>query len=73
MSRRPSPRKGLVEPGQPLVRELEGLGVTVTQLSADERKAFIEATRPVFDKWKVQIGADLVDKAEQAIAARARP
>ena len=66
-------RKGLVEPGQPLVRELEGLGVTVTQLSADERKAFIEATRPVFDKWKVQIGADLVDKAEQAIAARARP
>jgi len=26
----------------------------------------------VFDKWKKQIGADLVDKAEKAIAARAQ-
>ena len=26
--------------------------------------------RPVFEKWKGQIGADLVNQAEKAIAAR---
>jgi len=44
--------------------------VTVTQLSPAEREAFVKATRPVYDKWKGQIGADLVGAAEKAIAAR---
>ena len=35
-----------------------------------EREAFVAATRPVYDKWKNSIGAPLVTKAEQAIAAR---
>ena len=63
-------RKGLVEADRPLVKELTGLGVTVTELSPAERDAFVKATRPVYDKWKATIGADLVTKAEQAIAAR---
>jgi TRAP-type transport system periplasmic protein len=63
-------RKGLVEEGKPLVKELEALGVTVTDLNAEQRKAFAEATRSVYDKWKPQIGINLVDMAEKAIAAR---
>lgn len=63
-------RKGLVEPGQPLLKEIEGLGVQVTRLTPTEREAFVKATRPVYDKWKAQVGADLVNAAEKAIAAR---
>ena len=44
--------------------------VFLYQLSAAEREAFVKATRPVYDKWKNQIGADLVTAAEKAIAAR---
>jgi TRAP-type transport system periplasmic protein len=63
-------RKGLVEPGQPLLKEIASQGVTVTQLSPAEREAFVTATRPVYNKWKNTIGADLVNFAEKAIAAR---
>jgi tripartite ATP-independent transporter DctP family solute receptor len=63
-------RKGLAEPGQPLLKEIEALGVTVTKLNPAERDAFVKATRPVYEKWKKQIGEDLVSAAEKAIAAR---
>ncbi|MBG6081526.1 DctP family TRAP transporter solute-binding subunit [Rubrivivax gelatinosus] len=63
-------RKGLVEADHPLLKEIGGHGVTVTQLTPAEREAFVKATRPVYDKWKAQIGADLVGAAEKAIAAR---
>ena len=43
-------RKGMIEADKPLLKELSGLGVTVTQLSATEREAFVKATRPVYDK-----------------------
>lgn len=62
-------RKGMIEADQPLVKELTSQGVTVTKLSPAEREAFVKATRPVYDKWKKQIGADLVDAAEKAITA----
>ncbi|MGC3985357.1 MAG: DctP family TRAP transporter solute-binding subunit [Pseudorhodoferax sp.] len=65
-------RKGLVEADKPLLKDIAGMGVTVTQLSAAERDAFVKATRPVYTKWKAQIGGGLVDKAEKAIAARPR-
>ncbi len=65
-------RAGLVEADKPLLKQVEGLGVTVTSLTSQEREAFVRATRPVFDKWKNQVGPDLVDKAESAIAARAK-
>lgn len=63
-------RKGMIEPGQPLLKEIEGLGVTVTHLTPDERAAFVKITQPIYDKWKPQIGTDLVNMAEKAIAAR---
>ncbi|MFN9472071.1 DctP family TRAP transporter solute-binding subunit [Acidovorax sp.] len=63
-------RKGMVEADKPLLKDIAANGVTVTQLSPAEREAFVKATRPVFEKWKGQIGADLVNQAEKAIAAR---
>ncbi len=63
-------RKGLTEADKPLLKDIAAMGVTVTQLSAAERDAFVKATRPVYTKWKAQIGSPLVDKAEKAIAAR---
>ena len=63
-------RKGLIEPGQPLLKDIAAMGVQITHLSPAERDAFVKATRPVYDKWKNQIGADLVIQAEKAIAAR---
>src|SRR5690606_3011847 len=49
-------RKGLVEEGKPLLKEVAGLGVTVTELSPAERETFVKATRPVYEKWKKTIG-----------------
>ena len=63
-------RKGLIEPGQPLLKDIEGMGVTITHLTPEERNAFVKATRSVYNKWKPQIGNALVDTAEKAIAAR---
>lgn len=63
-------RKGLVEAGKPLLKDIAGMGVTVTQLTPEQREAFVKVTRPVYDKWKPQIGTSLVDMAEKAIAAR---
>ncbi len=63
-------RKGLVEADKPLLKDIAAMGVTVTQLTPTEREAFVKATRPVYDKWKTTVGADLVKTAEAAIAAR---
>jgi tripartite ATP-independent transporter DctP family solute receptor len=63
-------RKGLAEADRPLLKEIAAQGVTITQLSPQEREAFVKVTRPVYDKWKNQIGASLVGSAEKAIAAR---
>ena len=65
-------RKGLVEPGQPLLKDIEALGVNVVKLSPEQREAFVKATRPVYNKWKPTVGNELVAKAEKAIAARAK-
>ena len=62
-------RKGMIEPGQPLLNEIAALGVNIVRLSPAEREAFVTATRPVYAKWKPQIGNALVDKAEKAVAA----
>lgn len=65
-------RAGLIEADKPVQKQIEGLGVTVTTLTPEEREAFVKATRAVYDKWKTQIGASLVEKAEKAIAARTK-
>ena len=63
-------RKGLVEADKPLVKELTGLGVTVTQLTPAQHDAFAKVTKPVYEKWKATVGSDLVSRAEKDIAAR---
>jgi len=63
-------RKGLIEADKPLLKDIAAMGVTVTQLSAAEREAFVKITRPVYEKWTPTVGVDLVKAAEAAIAAR---
>jgi tripartite ATP-independent transporter DctP family solute receptor len=62
-------RKGLVG-DESVVKEIEGLGVTVTKLGPEDKKKFQAATKAVYEKWKPQVGAALVGKAEQSIAKR---
>ena len=63
-------RKGVTPEDPSLLKEIEGHGVTVTSLSQAEHDAFAKVTQPVYDKWKKQIGEDLVNMAEKSIAAR---
>ncbi|MGJ7511946.1 DctP family TRAP transporter solute-binding subunit [Variovorax sp. GT1P44] len=63
-------RKGLLGADKPVLKDIAGMGVTVTQLTPAERDAFVKATRPVYAKWKPTVGNELVTKAEQAVAAR---
>ncbi len=65
-------RKGLTEADKPLLKEIAGMGVTVTQLTEAERDAFVKITRPVYTKWTPTVGNELLKKAEKAIAARAK-
>ena len=65
-------RKGLTEADKPLLKEIAGMGVTVTQLSEAEREAFVQVTRSVYTKWTPTVGSDLLKKAEKAIAARTK-
>ncbi len=63
-------RKGIAGNDNAVLKQIEAAGVTVTQLMPAQRDAFVQATRPVYDKWAKTIGADLVKKAEAAIAKR---
>jgi tripartite ATP-independent transporter DctP family solute receptor len=46
------------------IKFMESKGMTVTFLSDDDLKAFIQATKPVYDKWVPKIGKDLYEKAK---------
>jgi TRAP-type transport system periplasmic protein len=63
-------RAGLTEDDESLIEEIEGYGVSVVRLSDEERQAFVDATRPVYDSWRDRIGADLVEMAEEAVENR---
>ncbi|WP_150427322.1 DctP family TRAP transporter solute-binding subunit [Dechloromonas sp. CZR5] len=63
-------RKGIAGNDNAVLKQIETSGVTVTQLTPAQRDAFVQITRPVYDKWSKTIGADLVKKAEAAIAKR---
>jgi tripartite ATP-independent transporter DctP family solute receptor len=43
-------------------------GVAVAELTPEEKNAFANATRPVFDKWAQTVGQALVQKAQAAIS-----
>ncbi len=63
-------RAGITEDDRALLEEIEANDVTITVLNDEQREAFVAATRPVFEKWKAQIGPELVDMAQQSIDAR---
>jgi len=66
-------RKGLGVPGtdRGSLEELQKRGVEVVALSAEEKRAFAAATKPVYDKWAATVGAELVRKAEAAVRSAA--
>jgi tripartite ATP-independent transporter DctP family solute receptor len=43
-------------------------GMIVTNLTDEQRQAFVEATKPLYDKWVEKIGQDLVEKAKADMA-----
>ena len=45
------------------VKFMQSKGMTVTFLSDDERNAFIDATKPIHEKWIPKIGEELYKKA----------
>ena len=61
-------RAGLVEAGRPLLKDIEALGVKVVVPTGSQREQFVTATRAVYNKWKPQIGVNLVAKAEKTLA-----
>jgi len=63
-------RKGLIPPEDAVVKEIEAQGVNVARLTEAEKAELNKTTREVYDKWAKQIGADLIKKAEEAIAKR---
>lgn len=65
-------RKGVTPDDPSMLKEIESHGVTITSLTPEQHDAFVQATQPVFDKWKKTIGEDLVNQAQKDIAARAK-
>jgi TRAP-type C4-dicarboxylate transport system substrate-binding protein len=63
-------RKGVTPEDPSELENIKKLGVTISELKPEELKAFQDATKPVYDKWKARIGAELVDAAEKAVANR---
>jgi tripartite ATP-independent transporter DctP family solute receptor len=63
-------RAGLTDGDTSLIDEIRGYGVTITELTDEERQAFVDATREVYAEWTEQIGSDLVGMAEESIAGR---
>jgi TRAP-type C4-dicarboxylate transport system substrate-binding protein len=63
-------RTGLTIDEGCLIDKISGFGVEIISLTVEERQAFVDATRPVYDAWKERIGAPLVEQAEQSIANR---
>jgi tripartite ATP-independent transporter DctP family solute receptor len=63
-------RKGVTPDNPSVLKDIEKLGVEIVSLTPEQHAAFQKATKPVYDKWKTRIGADLVTAAEKAVAAR---
>lgn len=63
-------RAGLTSANTGIYKDVAALGVKVTHLTPTEVDTFRKLTQPTYDKWSKTIGAELVKKAETAIAAR---
>ncbi|MDV2081141.1 DctP family TRAP transporter solute-binding subunit [Marinobacter xestospongiae] len=53
-----------------ILATIKDRGVNVTELTPQQRDAFIEATRSVYEKWTPRIGEDLVRQAQDAVSNR---
>jgi TRAP-type transport system periplasmic protein len=63
-------RKGVTPDDPSLIEDIRGLGVEVVELNEEERQAFVDATRAVYEQWTGRIGEDLVKMAEESFADR---
>ncbi|MCS5563268.1 DctP family TRAP transporter solute-binding subunit [Marinobacter sp.] len=52
------------------LKAIKARGVQVVELTPEQHAAFVEATRPVYEKWTDRIGEDLVEQAQEAVANR---
>lgn len=52
--------------------ELKKAGMTITNLSPAEMKAFVEKTKPVIEQWRQKIGPEIVKAAEEDMAKAAK-
>ena len=50
------------------IKNLQDSGVTVTELTADEHQAFVDATKGIYDQYSSEIGADLVQEVQDVCA-----
>lgn len=63
-------RRGITATDRASFEELARRNVAVVELTAAEKQVFATATRPIFDRYATQVGADLVRAAEAAIQRR---
>ncbi|MEL7647665.1 MAG: DctP family TRAP transporter solute-binding subunit [Sedimentibacter sp.] len=61
-------RKACAEQTDLLVQQLRDYGITVTELSIEEKQAFMDKMSPVYDKAKEAMGAEAWDNLTKAIA-----
>ncbi|WP_228386813.1 TRAP transporter substrate-binding protein [Ornithinicoccus halotolerans] len=50
--------------------QLASQGMEVTELSEEELAAFQEATQPVYEQWRDEIGGDLIDSVQEELGQR---
>jgi len=62
-------RKGLIAPDLSALETMRQNGMEVVVLDQEQRMAFREKCKSVYDKWVGKIGEDFVAKAEKAINA----
>ncbi len=50
-------------------KTLTDAGVTITRLTPEQIKEFVDITRPVFEAWKSKVGEELIKTAEEDMAS----
>jgi len=60
-------RQANIKESNEAYEKLKEAGMIITELSAEEKARFVEALQPVYEKFKGEIGADLVDKLLAAV------
>ncbi|MCA1939848.1 MAG: DctP family TRAP transporter solute-binding subunit [Caenispirillum bisanense] len=61
-------RKGITKEDPSLIEEIKATGAEIVELTPEQQKAFVDATRGVYDQWAEKIGPDLVKQAEESVA-----